>query len=241
MKLKLAFISILLIFSIKSFASSFEKDTITTNGGEIIVITFIKHGTLMLEYNDLTIQVDPLMEYTDYSAFPKADFILLTHEHPDHLDSVAINILSNYKTRLITNESCNKILRKGEIMKNGDTMFLNNDIYLKAVPAYNITPGREFWHPKERDNGFILNLGGSNVYIAGDTEVIPEMEELKDIHVAFLPVNQPFTMTPEQAIRAAKVFNPKILYPYHYNDTDVSIIEKGLIGEPIEVRIRQMQ
>ncbi len=241
MKLKLVFISVLLIFTIKGYSFSFEKDTIITKEGKELVITFIKHGSLIFEYDDLIIQVDPVMEYVNYADFPTADIILLTHEHPDHLDSIAINILSGRTTRLITNEACNKILGKGEIMRNGDIISLKENIHLKAVPAYNTTPEREFYHPKYRDNGFILNLGGTNVYIAGDTEDIPEMKELTQIDVAFLPVNQPFTMTLKQVISAARRFYPPILYPYHYNDTDVSIIKKTLINDSIDVRIREMQ
>lgn len=177
MKFNVLFISALFFIAIKGNASSFEKDTIRTKEGKYLVITFIKHGSLMLEYNDLTIQIDPVMEYANYADFPTADIIVLTHEHPDHLDSIAINVLSNSTTRLITNEACGKILGKGEIMKNGDTLCINNSLYLKAVPAYNITSEREFYHPKYRDNGFVVNIGGTNIYIAGDTENIPEMKD----------------------------------------------------------------
>ena len=126
-------------------------------------------------------------------------------------------------------------------MKNGDALQLEPDIKLEAVPAYN-TPGRDKFHPKGRDNGYILTLGGTRIYIAGDTEDIPELKQVKDIDIAFLPVNQPYTMTPEQAIRATRIIRPRILYPYHYGDTDINKVKDGLKDDKeTEVRIRALQ
>lgn len=127
-------------------------------------------------------------------------------------------------------------------MKNGDVVQLAPDIKLEAVPAYNTTPGRDQFHPKGRDNGYILTLGGTRIYIAGDTEDISELKQVKDIDIAFLPVNQPYTMTPEQAIRATKIVQPRILYPYHYGDTDINKVKDGLKDDKeMEVRIRALQ
>ena len=127
-------------------------------------------------------------------------------------------------------------------MKNGDVLQLAKDIKLEAVPAYNTTPGRDKFHPKGRDNGYILTLGGTRIYIAGDTEDITELNQVKDIDIAFLPVNQPYTMTPEQAIRAAKIIKPRVLYPYHYGETDIYKVKDGLKNETgTEVRIRALQ
>ncbi len=126
-------------------------------------------------------------------------------------------------------------------MENGDKLTLANDITLEAVPAYNITEGHLQFHPKGRDNGYILTLDGLRIYIAGDTEDIPEMGDLKDagIDIAFLPCNQPYTMTPEQLVNAAKMIKPKVLFPYHYGDTDISGIPTQLPG--IDVRIRHYE
>ena len=124
-------------------------------------------------------------------------------------------------------------------MKNGERTQLEEDIEIEAVPAYNTTKGREQFHPKGRDNGYILTLDGLRIYIAGDTEDIPEMADIKDIDIAFLPCNQPYTMTPEQLVRAAKIIKPKVLFPYHYGDTDVSGIPVQLPG--IDVRIRHYE
>lgn len=231
-----------LVFSSQGFSQSFEKDTVYTNKScKEIIMTFIQHGSLMIEYNQINIQIDPVSDYADYRKFPKADLILLTHEHPDHLDSIAINILSKQNTKLITNKSCAYILKKGNVLRNGDSIMFLNQIKINAVPAYNTTKGREFYHPKYRDNGFVLTMDGTNIYIAGDTEDIPEMKLLKNIDIAFLPVNQPYTMTTEQAIKAAQRIKPKILYPYHYNNTNVHIIKEKLLQNNIEVRIRKMK
>ena len=126
-------------------------------------------------------------------------------------------------------------------MKNGDKLKPTDYLTIEAVPAYNTTPGREKFHPRHRDNGYILTLGGTRIYIAGDTEDIPELKNLKDIDIAFLPVNQPYTMTVPQAANAARMFSPKILYPYHYGDTKISELKEALQGSGVEVRIREMQ
>lgn len=220
---------------------SFETDKFTTKDGGELVITFIKHGSLQLTFNGHNIQVDPVSEYADYTAFPKADIILITHEHGDHLDPKAIGAVEKESTILITNEAGSKILDRGTVMKNGDKLTPTDYLTLEAVPAYNTTPGREKFHPRHRDNGYILTLGGTRIYIAGDTEDIPELKDLKDIDIAFLPVNQPYTMTVPQAAHAAEMFSPKILYPYHYGDTKVEELKEKLKGCGVELRIRGMQ
>lgn len=221
----------------------YEVERFLTDGGLPVDITLIKHGSLEIRYKGLSIQVDPVGEYgkhTDYATeFPKADFILVTHEHPDHLEDAAIATLSGEQTRLFLNQKSRDMIGRGEVIGNGESRVFPEDIILEAVPAYNMTPGREMFHPKGNGNGYVLTMDGLRIYIAGDTEDVPEMAALKDIDVAFLPVNQPYTMTPEQCIRAAKVIAPKVLIPYHYSKTDISGIPAALPG--IEVRIRQMQ
>ena len=133
------------------------------------------------------------------------------------------------------------MLGSGKALKNGDKVKVANDITIEAVPAYNTTPGREQFHPKGRDNGYILTLDGMRIYIAGDTEDIPEMTNIKDIDIAFLPCNQPYTMTIEQAANAAKIIKPKVLFPYHYNDTPVNKLFPLLAKEGIKVLIRNYQ
>lgn len=241
MKLKMLFLMCSLSIAFLASGKSFETDKFTTKDGGELVITFIKHGSLQLTFNGHNIQVDPVSEYADYTAFPKADIILITHEHGDHLDPKAIGAVEKESTILITNEAGSKILDRGTVMKNGDKLTPTDYLTLEAVPAYNTTPGREKFHPRHRDNGYILTLGGTRIYIAGDTEDIPELKDLKDIDIAFLPVNQPYTMTVPQAAHAAEMFSPKILYPYHYGDTKVEELKEKLKGSGVEVRIRGMQ
>ena len=217
--------------------TKFESDIIQTAVGKL-TITFIGHGTLMLEIKGKIIHVDPWSNLADYTKLPKADIILITHHHPDHLDTNAISMLSKESTQIILTSAAFEILKKGTVMKNGDKKAID-EIEIEAVPAYNTTKGREKFHPKGRDNGYILTIGKKRIYIAGDTENIPEMSLLKNIDIAFLPMNQPYTMLPEQVADAANRIKPKILYPYHYGERDVSKLKTLLAkNHNIEVRIR---
>ena len=241
MKLRYLLLIISLIFTQLIMANELERDTFKTANNKDIVITFIKHGSLMLTYDGLHIQVDPVTMFADYTTFPKADFILITHEHADHLDSVAINQLVKKDSQIIINQSSRDIISKGDVMKNGDNLKLRNDINLEAVPAYNTTEGREKYHPRHRDNGYIITIDNIRIYIAGDTEDIPEMNEIKNIDIAFIPVNQPYTMTVDQAVNAAHILSPKVLYPYHFGNTDVKQIKTKLENSNIDVRLRKME
>lgn len=223
--------------------TKYEVERFMTDGGETVDITLIKHGTLAISYNNISIQVDPVSEHgksTDYATeFPKADVILITHEHGDHLDDAAIKALTGEGTRIFLNAASGEKIGGGEVIANGETVTLPEDIVLEAVPAYNITPGRERFHPKGNGNGYVLTIDGLRIYIAGDTEDIPEMADLKDIDVAFLPVNQPYTMTVEQCVAAAKVIKPKVLIPYHFSQTDLNNLPESLPG--VDVRLRDMR
>lgn len=223
--------------------TKYEVETFTTASDEPVNITLIKHGTLAVEYNGIWIQVDPvagLGKPTDYAAeFPKADVILVTHEHGDHLDAEAINALTKGETVLLLNAKSAEQIGKGVPVANGESIHLPLGIRLDVVPAYNTTPGHENFHPKGNGNGYVLTIDGLRIYIAGDTEDIPEMADLEDIDIAFLPVNQPYTMTVEQCVKAAKVIGPKVLFPYHFSQTDLSGLAEQLPG--IDVRIRSMQ
>ena len=223
-------------------ALDFQTDTFKTKEGKAVVITAIKHASLRIQYDGLEIQVDPVAKYapeTDYSKFPKADVILVTHEHGDHFDRVALEALGANAGNLITNARVAEMLGWGAVMANGDTRTLPGGIRLDAVPAYNYSEGRTNFHPKGRDNGFILTIDGLRIYVAGDTEDIPEMADIKDIDVAFLPVNQPYTMTVDQCVHAAEVLQPKVLIPYHFSSTDLSGLPARLPG--MTVLLRQMQ
>lgn len=221
----------------------FEEDVIQTSAGEL-KITFIGHATLMFTFNDMVIHVDPVSREADYTQMPKADLILLTHEHGDHLDSEAVKAIRTDDTAVVLPEKCAAEVDGGIVMKNGDPQTVKG-LEIEAVPAYNIAhkrPSGEAFHPRGVGNGYIITFGDKRVYVAGDTENTPEMKALTDIDVAFLPMNLPYTMTPEMVADAAKAFRPKILYPYHFGDTDTSELT-GLLAdeETIEVRIRSME
>ena len=228
----------------ESLAAEYQTDIFKTKGGKEVVITTIKHASLRIQYDGLEIQVDPVVKFapeTDYSKFPKADLILVTHEHFDHFDRDAIAALKKDGTQVVANPSVQKMLGTGIAMANGESRVVCNGIAIDAVPAYNTTVGRTQFHPKGRDNGYVLMLDGLRIYIAGDTEYIPEMAKFKDIDVAFLPCNQPYTMTPQQAAKAAKTIKPKVLFPYHYSETPVKRVSELLSDTSIDVRIRNYQ
>ncbi|OHB82268.1 MAG: metal-dependent hydrolase [Planctomycetes bacterium RBG_19FT_COMBO_48_8] len=220
----------------------FEQDIIKTGAGDL-KITFIGHGTLMFTFGSKTIHVDPVTAEADYTDMPKADIILLTHEHGDHLDTKAIEMLRKQGTQLVLTKACAEKV-DGLVMANGDVKTVQG-LRIEAVPAYNIVHERSAgnpFHPKGRGNGYIITFGDKRLYVAGDTENTPEMKQLKDIDVAFLPMNLPYTMTPEMVADAAKVFKPKILYPYHYGQTDPNKLVNLLKDtKNIEVRIRKMR
>ena len=223
---------------------SYEVDVFKTKSGKTVKFHALVHASIRIEYDGKEIEIDPVTKLgnrtINYAAMPKADYLFVTHEHGDHFDKAAINMLTGDKTRLVMNKRCAEMYGAGESMSNGEQIMLD-DIQVEAVPAYNYSEGRTQFHPKGRDNGYILTIDGLRIYVAGDTEDIPEMATVKDIDIAFLPCNQPYTMTTDQLVKAAKMVKPKVLFPYHYGQTDVSKLPDQLKGDGIEVRIRHYE
>ena len=221
-----------------------ETDCFTTSKGRKVTISHIKHGTLMLDIDDtLTVHVDPVgkaLRPTDYSLYPQADVVLVTHDHFDHLDPQAIAQLSHPGTRVFASRVCSKRLKGATVMRNGDTAECNG-ISITATAAYNTTPAHKQFHKRGDGNGYVLQIDDLRIYIAGDTEPIAEMKQLGKIDVAFLPVNQPYTMTVDQCIEAARTIKPCVLFPYHYGETRVEGIASALAADGIDVRVRQLQ
>ncbi|MBO4826739.1 MAG: MBL fold metallo-hydrolase [Prevotella sp.] len=222
-----------------------EIDVFQTKSGKTLKFYALVHASIRMVYDGKEIQIDPVSKLgnkvINYNGMPKADYLLVTHEHGDHFDKNAIATLSGEKAQFITNKRCADMMGSGQVMGNGDVKELENGIKVEAVPAYNTTEGRTQFHPKGRDNGYILTIDGLRIYIAGDTEDIPEMANIKDIDIAFLPCNQPYTMTTEQLVRAARIIKPRVLFPYHYGQTDVNGIPAQLAEEGIDVRIRHYE
>jgi L-ascorbate metabolism protein UlaG (beta-lactamase superfamily) len=225
-----------------SVNTQFETDVIETSDGDL-QITFLGHGTLMFTFGGEVIHVDPYSKVADYAQLPKADLILITHGHGDHMDADALAHIRTKDTDVILTAAAARQVQGGLVMRNGDVREVRG-LSIEAVPAYNIVHKRDNgqpFHPKGEGNGYVVTFGDKRVYIAGDTENIPEMKGLEDIYLAFLPMNLPYTMTPDMVADAAQMFEPEIVYPYHYGDTDTAELVKLLRGrQDIEVRIRDM-
>jgi len=232
-----------LAMSVSTHAQGLEKDVIKTSAGDV-EIAFVGHGTLFLTFGGKVIHVDPYGRLADYASLPKADLILVTHGHGDHLDAAALTAVRTPKTVVVVSPACEGKVDGAVVMRNGDEKTLAG-VTIAAVPAYNLVHKRGDglpFHPKGTGNGYILTFGDKRVYVAGDTENTPEMKALKNIDIAFLPMNLPYTMTPEMVADAARAFKPKILYPYHFGKTDTARLVALLKEHPeIEVRLRKME
>ena len=196
-----------------------NPDDIETDSGDI-VIQPVNHATLVLTYDSDVIYFDPVGGAKRYLPFNRPTAILVTHAHPDHFDVPTLEALAPTAKVIIGPQVVldglpPDLKAKAKLMKNGDKGDVNG-LPLSAIPAYNTTPGRTQYHPKGVGNGYVLTPGQAKVYVAGDTEDIPEMRALTGIGVAFLPMNLPYTMTGDQAASAVKQFKPLMVYPYHY-------------------------
>jgi len=223
-------------------ATSTATDTIKTASGDL-AITFLGHASLYFNFAGLVVHVDPWAKLADYAKLPPADLILITHDHLDHFDPDAVAAIRKSGAPVVATRIVAGKLPDAVVMANGDVENLLG-LRIEAVPAYNILHKRdsgEPFHPKGTGNGYVADFGGKRVYVAGDTENTPEMKALRDIGVAFLPMNLPYTMTPEMVADAAKAFKPTILYPYHFGDTDLSKLTALMRDTPeVEVRLRKM-
>lgn len=227
---------ILLLACVPAIAfAQLKTDTYETSAGNVD-ITLIGHGSVMIKFNEKIIQIDPYSKVADYSTLPKADLVLITHEHGDHFDRNALETVIRPETFVIANPTVGEQYGRASIMKNGDDVSWEY-IRIQAVPAYNIIHKKEngeAYHPEGIGNGYVLVFGDFLVYIAGDTEPIEDMKGLEDIDVAFLPKNLPYTMSDEEFVQAALIVKPKVLYPYHYSEVDKEALQKQLEG--IEIR-----
>jgi L-ascorbate metabolism protein UlaG (beta-lactamase superfamily) len=219
-------------------------DKLPATGGDITIAP-INHATLQLTFAGKVIDVDPVAAAGTFAGFAAPDVILITDIHGDHLDPATINKRKKATTTVVAPQAAVAQLTAAQIanpvvMANGDKKTIEG-IEIEAVPMYNLKRGPEagkLFHDKGRGNGYVLTMGGKRIYIAGDTEGIPEMRALKNIDVAFIPMNLPYTMPPDEAADAVKAFKPKIVYPYHYRGSDLKVFEDALKGSGVEVRVR---
>ena len=240
--MKYSLLTLCLAASLPVFGAPATEEFKTTAG--ILKITPIQHGSLTLEAGGQVIEVDPAVSgfgaAPDFSKVPKADIVLITDIHEDHLDPASLMKVRKAGTAVIIPGAASSKVSDGVVMKNGEIKKLGAWT-IEAVPMYNLKRGPaagQFYHDKGRGNGYIVTYGGLRIYIAGDTEGIPEMRALKNIDVAFIPMILPYTMSPEEAADAVKAFHPKVVYPYHYGESDLKVFESALKGTGIDVRLR---
>lgn len=227
----------------RAAAQATQGDKLELRDGTVLSIVPIAHASLALTTADLVIVIDPVGDTAAFADLPPANLILLTHEHQDHFNLDTLTALAADAAQIVANsavyEQLPEALRSRAIrLANGEAADLAG-VSINAVPAYNITTDRLQYHPKGRDNGYILSLGGSRIYVAGDTEDTPELRATESIDVVFLPMNLPFTMSVEQAADAVAAFAPKVVYPYHSRGSDVNAF-KALVdasGVASEVRL----
>jgi L-ascorbate metabolism protein UlaG (beta-lactamase superfamily) len=204
-----------------------------------VKITIVRHASMLIEAGGKAIHVDPWSQ-GNFDGLPKADLILITDIHPDHLDQKAIDQVKKEGTEFIAPAAVAKTIAQAKVLANGESTTWDK-WKIEAVPMYNLKRGPSagtLYHDKGRGNGYVLTYGGVRFYDAGDTEGTAEMRALKNIDVAFVPMNLPYTMTPEEAADAVRAFHPKIVYPFHYRGSDPEVFKKALDGTGIDVRLR---
>ena len=224
---------------------AYPQDKIVAKDGSEIIFTFFAHASLAIEHNGKHLYFDPVGDFA-WEKMPKADVVLITHSHYDHFELATVEKLAGENCAIL----CDKTT--AESFEHNCTTMLPSSVAepcegvsVRAVPAYNISEGHTNFHPKEREDcGYIVTLGGTNIYVSGDTEDNDDLLSLQGVNVAFLPVNQPYTMTVEQAVRAVKAIKPSIFYPYHYGQvedkTDIETLVKALEGV-CDVRVFPME
>lgn len=226
----------------RSFAQTMDGDRYPAGDGEL-VIRPLEHASLVLVApGGMVIYVDPVGGAAKYDGLPRPELVLITHEHPDHLDVPTLQAIAGEPARLLTSASVHAKLpadlqARATAIAPGEATTANG-IPIEAIPAYNITPDRLQFHPRERgDNGYVLGLGDLRVYVAGDTEDTPEVRGLRDIDIAFLPMNLPYTMTVEQAAAAVAAFEPGLVYPYHYRGSDLDAFEAAVTASGAATKV----
>jgi L-ascorbate metabolism protein UlaG (beta-lactamase superfamily) len=235
--MKLFSLIVFSMFVALSLANASTPATFSTSAGDV-KITPLYHASALIEAGGKVIYIDPAKP-AKLSGLPKADLILITDIHQDHMDPASIAEISKPGTEILAPSAVVKTVTTAKPIANGETKTWEQ-WSIEAIPMYNLkrgpAPGK-LYHDKGRGNGYVLTFGGKRFYFSGDTEGVPEMRALKNIDVAFVCMNLPYTMPPEEAADAVKAFHPKVVIPYHYRGSDLSVFQKGLEGTGIEVKL----
>jgi L-ascorbate metabolism protein UlaG (beta-lactamase superfamily) len=229
--------TLLLLTLVASLPVFGQLQTFSTSAGDV-KITPLYHASALIQAGGKTIYIDPAKP-AKLNGLPKASLILITHIHSDHFDPASIAALRQPATEILAPASVVEKYPAAHLIANGQTQRWQQWT-IEAVPAYNLTRGPapgELYHPKGRDNGYVLTFGGKRFYFSADTEGVPEMRALKNIDVAFVCMNLPYTMTSEEAADAVRAFHPAIVIPYHYRNSDLNVFKQRLAGTGIEVRL----
>jgi len=228
--------------TLRAAEGSLSGDKVPTSNGDLIIHP-IEHATFLMGWNGKIIYVDPVGGASRFAEFPKADLVLVTDIHGDHLNPDTIAAVTTDKSAIVAPQAV--VDKLPQTLKSRTTSMANGDskavagVEIEAVPMYNLTPARAQFHTKGRGNGYVLTLGGKRIYISGDTEDIPEMRALKNIDVAFVCMNLPYTMEVDKAASAVQEFKPKVVYPYHYRGSNTEKFKELVSKTPgIEVRLR---
>ncbi len=218
-------------------SSAFAAETFSTGAGTL-ELTPIQHASLMIKAGGKVLYVDPAQG--SYDGLPQADYILLTDIHGDHMVPAVVDKLKKPSTVILAPKAVAATVTAAQVIANGETRTIG-DFKVEAIPMYNLTRGPaagQLYHDKGRGNGYVVTYGGKRFYFSGDTEVIPEMKALKNIDVAFVCMNLPYTMTPQEAAEGVRAFHPAVVYPYHFRGSDTAAFAKALEGSGVEVRLR---
>ncbi len=240
----------LLLFFLSAFimmianAQLAQPDHEKVNGGEL-TIQPVQHASLVLTYNSKIFYVDPAGGADLFKGLAAPDMIIITDIHGDHFDTATLNAINTNNAVFVVPQAVADKMpatidkQKIVVLNNGDYKTVQ-DIAITAIPMYNLPESPDAFHTKGRGNGYVLTIGGKNIYISGDTEDIPEMRALKNIDIAFVCMNLPYTMPPDQAAQGVLAFKPTIVYPYHYRGRDINTF-KNLVNtgdKDIDVRLR---
>lgn len=225
-----------LAFALATSLFAAAPEEFSTSAGKLR-ITPIQHASLMIQAGNKVLYIDPAQG--SYDALPKADYILITDIHGDHMAPAIVEKLKTPSTVIVAPRAVAEKIAGAKVLANGESTTIG-DFKVDAIAAYNLKPAANgtVYHEKGRGNGYVVTYGGKRFYFSGDTEGIPEMRALRNIDVAFVCMNLPYTMTPEAAADAVRAFHPAVVYPYHYRGSDTNAFAKALEGSGVEVRLR---